>query len=103
MVSTTFIGTMGISVDLPMGAGESKPTKDVNIVVDREGVVQVNGEITVRTALAEGIRRAMVASNTRNAILEADRAVLHERVVEIMDVARGEGIESIAFARAERG
>ena len=103
MVSTTFIGTMGISVDLPMGAGESKPTKDVNIVVDREGVVQVNGEITARTALAEGIRRAMVASNTRNAILEADRAVLHERVVEIMDVARGEGIESIAFARAERG
>ena len=103
MVSTTFISTKGISVDLPRGTGESRPSKDVNIVIDRDGVIQINGQITERDALAEKIREEMAANSTSNAILEADRSVLHERVVEIMDVARGEGIETIAFAKSERG
>jgi len=103
MVSTTFIATKGISVDLPRGSGESRPTKDVNIVVDRDGVIQVNGQTTAVPELAERIGAVMEANNTRNAILEADRAVLHERIVEIMDVARGKGIEGIAFAKSGRG
>jgi len=103
MVSTTFITTKGISVDLPTGTGESRPTKDVNIVVDRDGVMQVNGEVTERRQLADRIRGVMEANNTRSAILEAHRDVLHEQVVEIMDMARGEGIESIAFAKAAQG
>ena len=40
MVATTFITTKGISVDLPTGKSESRPTKDVNIVIDKDGVVQ---------------------------------------------------------------
>lgn len=103
MVTTTFITTKGISVDLPSGKSESRPSKDVNIVVDREGVIEINGEVTEMSGLADRIRQVMEANNTRNAILEANRAVLHERVVKIMDVARGEGIESIAFAKSEKG
>jgi biopolymer transport protein ExbD len=103
MVTTTFITTKGISVDLPSGKSESRPSKDVNIVVDRDGVIEVNGEVTAMEELANRIREVMEANNTRNAILEANRAVLHERVVKIMDVARGEGVESIAFAKSEKG
>ena len=103
MVTTTFITTKGISVDLPSGKSESRPSKDVNIVVDRDGVIEVNGEVTKIEELPNRIREVMEANNTRNAILEANRAVLHERVVKIMDVARGEGVESIAFAKSERG
>ena len=103
MVATTFITTKGISVDLPTGKSESRPTKDVNIVIDRDGVVQINGEVTEAADLADKIRREMEANNTHNAILEADRAVLHQQIVKIMDTARGEGIESIAFAKSERG
>ena len=103
MVATTFITTKGISVVLPTGKSESRPTKDVNIVIDKDGVVQINGEVTEAADLANNIRREMEANNTRNAILEADRAVLHKQIVKIMDIARGEGIESIAFARSERG
>jgi biopolymer transport protein ExbD len=103
MVSTTFITTKGISVDLPSGQGESRPTKDVNIVVDRDGAVQINGTTTADADLADAIRRQMEANNTRDAILEADRTVLHEQIVRIMDVARGEGIETIAFAKPARG
>lgn len=103
MVATTFITTKGISVDLPTGKSDSRPSKDVNIVIDRDGMVQINGAITEAADLADKIRLEMERNNTRNAILEANRAVLHEQIVKIMDIARGEGIESIAFAKSEQG
>ena len=101
MVATTFIATKGISVDLPTGKSESRPSKDVNIVVDRDGVMQIDGDVTAAADLADKIRLEMESNNTRNAILEASRTVLHEQIVKIMDIARGEGIESIAFAKSE--
>ena len=103
MVATTFITTKGISVDLPTGKSESRPSKDVNIVIDRDGVVQINGDVTETADLADKIRLEMESNNTRNAILEASRTVMHEQVVKIMDIARGEGIESIAFAKSDEG
>ena len=103
MVTTTFITTKGISVEMPSGKSESRPSKDVNIVVDRDGVIQINGEITEMAQLADRIRQVMEANNTKNAVLEADPRIVHERVVKIVDVARGEGIETIAYANTEEG
>ncbi len=103
MVATTFVNPKGLSVDLPGGQGESRATKDMNVVIDQDEVIQVNGEVTDRERLAEKIRQVMKADNTKNVILEADRSVRHSRVVQIMDIARGLGIEAIAFAKAGEG
>ena len=103
MVATTFVNPKGLSVDLPGGQGESRATKDMNIVIDQDEVIQVNGEVTDRERLAEKIRQVMKADNTKNVILEADRSVRHSHVVQIMDIARGQGIEAIAFAKAGEG
>jgi len=103
MVATTFVNPKGLSVDLPGGQGESRATKDMNIVIDQEGVIQVNGEITDKERLAEKIRQVMEADNTKNVILEADRSVRHAYVVQVMDIARGQGIEAIAFAKSGEG
>ena len=100
MVATTFVNTRGLSVDLPGGEGESRATKDMNIVINQDGVIEVNGEATPRGGLAEKIRQVMKADNTKNVILEAARTVRHAQVVDVMDIARGEGIEAIAFAKA---
>ena len=103
MVATTFVNPKGLSVDLPGGQGESRATKDMNIVIDQDEVIQVNGEVTEKERLAEKIRQVMVADNTKNVILEADRSVRHGYVVQIMDIARGQGIEAIAFAKSGEG
>lgn len=103
MVATTFVNPKGLSVDLPGGQGESRATKDMNIVIDQDEVIQVNGEITEKERLAEKIRQVMVADNTKNVILEANRSVPHGNVVQIMDIARGQGIEAIAFAKSGEG
>lgn len=103
MVATTFVNPKGLSVDLPGGQGESKASKDMNIVIDRDGVIQVNGEITPREQLAGKIRQVMQTDNTKTVILEASRTVPHGQVVRIMDIARGQGIEGIAFAKSSEG
>jgi len=103
MVATTFVNPKGLSVDLPGGQGESRATKDMNIVIGQDEVIQVNGETTDKARLAEKIRQVMEADNTKNVILEADRSVRHAYVVQVMDIARGQGIEAIAFAKAGEG
>jgi len=102
MVATTFINPKGISVDLPSGQADSaRATKDMNVVIGRDGTIQINGEPTTKANLAAKIRAVIASDNTKNAILEADRAVLHREIVEVIDIARGEGIEGIAFAKGE--
>jgi len=100
MVATTFINPKGLSVDLPgSGSSESRATKDMNIVIEPGGIIQVNGEVTEEVKLAEKIRQVMKAENSKNVILEADRTVAHEEIVRVVDIARGEGIEGVAFAK----
>ena len=103
MVATTFVNPQGLSVDLPGGEGESRATKDMNIVIDPDQTIQVNGEVTQKEGLAEKIRQVMEADNTKNVILEAARSVPHSYVVQVMDIARGQGIEAIAFAKGGEG
>ena len=103
MVATTFINPKGLSVDLPGGEGESRATKDMNIVIDPDQTIQVNGEVTQQEGLAEKIRQVMTADNTKNVILESARSVPHSYVVQVMDIARGQGLEAIAFAKGGEG
>lgn len=103
MVATTFVNPKGLSVDLPGGEGESRATKDMNIVIDPDRTIQVNGEVTDEARLAEKIRQVIEADNTKNVILESARSVPHSYVVQVMDIARGEGIEAIAFAKSGEG
>ncbi len=103
MVATTFVNPKGLSVDLPGGEGESRATKDMNIVINDDGGIQVNGALTDQENLAETIRKVMAEGATKNVILEADRSVRHASVVQVMDIARGEGIEAIAFAKGGEG
>ena len=103
MVATTFVNPKGLSVDLPGGEGESRATKDMNIVIDPDQTIQVNGEVTDKASLAAKIRQVIEADNTKNVILESARSVPHSYVVQVMDIARGEGIEAIAFAKSGEG
>ena len=104
MVATTFVNPNGLSVDLPGGQGDSsRTTKDMNIVIEVDGVIQVNGEAVERSKLAAKINQVMKADNTKNVILEADRKVSHNLVVKVVDIARSQGIEGVAFAKAGEG
>jgi biopolymer transport protein ExbD len=104
MVATTFVNPKGLSVDLPGGQGEeSRATKDMNIVMEQDGTVTVNGQSTEKHELAARIKEIMAVENTKNVILEAARSTSHGDVVKVVDIARGQGIEAVAFAKASEG
>ena len=105
MVATTFLNTKGLSVDLPGGQGSdsSRASKDINIVIEEGGAIQVNGEPTTTEKLAETIGKIVKADNIKNVIIEAHRTVRHQKVVRVVDIARGEGIEAVAFAKSAEG
>jgi biopolymer transport protein ExbD len=95
MVATTFLNTKGLSVDLPGGQGDdsARASKDINIVIEKGGAIQVNGKPTTTDNLAETIGE----------IVEADKTVRHQTVVRVVDIARGQGIEAVAFAKSAEG
>ena len=100
MVSTTFVQTPGIQVDLPRSSSQTvlSDDTDVNIWMTVDGAVFVddvpmtNGEL--RSLLAA---RAKVDPNTM-VVLKADTGVHHGRVVLVMDMARAYGLTKIAIA-----
>ena len=103
MVTTVFIHARGLDVDLPAAsqATEHEEKKDINIVVERDGRIEIAGEEVPPGKLGERIRQAMVTHRNDNVIIQADRAVAQAQVVKVLDAARGVGVKGIAFARIE--
>lgn len=103
MVTTAFIHARGLDVDLPASsqATEQQEKKDINIIIERDGRIEIGGEEVPSGALGARIRRAMEESRNDNVIIQADREVAQFRVVEVVDAAKGVGVKGIAFAKFE--
>ena len=101
MVTTAFLSTKGINVTLP-GAVEERTAapliRDINILLREDGVIEVSGERTTIEAFASILQSVMRQRGSKNAILLADRSIPYKHVVKVMDLARGVGVEHIAFA-----
>ena len=100
MVSTTFVTSPGIEVDLPRSSADTvlRDNDDVSVLVTEEGAVFVDE----RPVSFEGLTAALdrVAADNPNTLvmLKADRGVEHGRVVAIMDAARARGLTRLAIA-----
>ena len=100
MVTTVFIHTKGLEVDMP-GQSESveEQKQDINVLVDRDGRMQIKGQGVAPEALRSRLEEAMAEANNRNIIINADGECAQEHVVFVVDEARAAGVEDIAFAR----
>jgi biopolymer transport protein ExbD len=100
MITTVFIVSKGISVDLPSSrkAEQQQASKDVNVIINSDNTIEVNGEQTPLDRLGSAVAEIKKRDLSKNAILEADRKVGHELVINVMDVLRQQGIEGVAFA-----
>jgi len=104
MVSTVFLHTRGLDVDLPgkAEATEEQKRKDINIIISAEGKIEVNGKPATIEELGSRIREAMEETKNDNVIIEADKETLHGIVVEVVDISREVGVKGIAFASVEQ-
>ena len=98
MVTATYVAREAIEVDLPRAAsgGESVgPT--LAFAVDRDGKLYVDGEPATLEAAREAVRAALARSPEARALISADRAVSHGRVIEVIDLVKQEGLTRFAI------
>src|SRR5512140_274947 len=98
MVTATYVAREAIEVDLPRAASGGElvgPT--LAFALDREGRLFLDGAPATAAAAREAVRAALARSREARAIISADRAVSHGRVIELIDLVKGEGLTRFAI------
>jgi biopolymer transport protein ExbD len=100
MVSTTFVTSPGIKVNLPRSSAETllQEQEDLHIWMTDAGAVFVDKKSVDFEALETILSSRAVQDPSTLVIIEADTEVEHGRVVGVMDLARSVGLERLAIA-----
>ena len=101
VVSTTFVRSSAIEVDLPVASGAVDPVPaGIEVGISATGDYAVNGRALPDTGRAD-LLRALVRARDQSADLEpllviaADAEARHGTVVRVMDVARELGLTNL--------
>jgi biopolymer transport protein ExbD len=102
MVSTTFIYSNSIDVNLPAAKGdETSVAENVRVVLTQAGTINIDGKAVEESAVINTLESIKEKSPNSTVIIEADRSVSHGRVVFVMDASRKAGFAKFAIAVEE--
>jgi biopolymer transport protein ExbD len=95
---TSFLIRPSIPVDLPKSeSAQVDEQSDITITLFENGGIQLNGKDVTADALERRLRRLRLMRDSDEVVIQADRGVVFERVVEIMDISNRSGLKSISF------
>ena len=98
IVTAKIIVTPAVPLDLPQATKTEEVQVIFSVILPERGPVLVNGEaIPDDTSLASRARTAVGRDADLRAVIHADGAVPHRRVVAILDQLRNAGVAHIAF------
>lgn len=97
MVTATYLASRTIPVDLPRGATGEPSAAPLAVTLDRGGGLYVDGDAVTLEALRERVRRAHQGRAELRAVIAADGAVTHRRVVGVIDLLRQENVVNFAI------
>lgn len=102
MVSAPLLASQVLPIDLPKAASGNEQTVVLAIELGADGRTAINQKLIASDEEARAVVRAAHAGDPSvRAVIQADGAVPHSRVVGVMDMLRGERIGKIAFAVVE--
>ena len=104
LLSSTFVLQPGIKVKLPVTTANPDISSEKSIVVSltKEGAVYLNDNLVNRVELGAQLRQKVIDVGNPIVVLRADKAVLIESLVEIMDIAKSAGAERFVIATAPK-
>jgi len=98
MVTATYVVRQAIEVDLPRAAsGGETVGPTLAFALDREGKLFLDGAPATPDGAREAVRAALARSPEARALISADRAVSHGRVIEVIDLVKREGLTRFAI------
>lgn len=100
VTSTTFISAPGIKLNLPEAKSQDivHQKKDVTIVMRSNSEIFFNQKLVNLTELKTKLVETATDNSNALVIIQADTAVSHGRVVEVMDLAKEAGLHQLAIA-----
>jgi len=100
VVTTTFISIeSGAKVKLPSADfSRIEEAKTITVTVTENNMIYVDGALVDGRELPSAIVVALRSEPESTIIIEADKQVLHGKVVSIMDILKKAGAEKIAIA-----
>jgi biopolymer transport protein ExbD len=100
MISTLSMAQYrGMPVNLPKAAsGQQAPAESAAITIDKESRIFLNKEEVDKAALGDLLRQRLEQNADLLVVINADDAVDHGRVVEVMDIARRADVARMAIA-----
>lgn len=100
MVTTNFVQSPGIQVDLPRSSAQTvlSDDKDLNVWMTADGAVYVDDQPTDLAGLKAVFRARAAANPSTLVVIKADTGVTHGRVVAVMDQAKAHGLNRLAIA-----
>ena len=98
-VSTTFLESSGLKLDLPRSSSTAeREARELTVGLASDGSLEFEGE-SVRPQDLEGLLREKLAERTRKVVvLRADQETPHREVVRVMDLIRTSGAEALTIA-----
>jgi biopolymer transport protein ExbD len=100
MLSTTFIVTPGIKVNLPQSSAEkvTQEKKELLVVITEDNKVFVDKMLVDVGELEQRLVGVGRQDPQTLIIIKADAKALHGKVVEVMDIAKQSGLNRLAIA-----
>jgi biopolymer transport protein ExbD len=100
MISTLSMAQYrGMPVNLPKAAsGQQAPAESAAITIDNQGRLFVDKQPVEKSMLGDLLRQQLAQNADLLVVINADEAVEHGRVVEVMDIARNANVARMAIA-----
>jgi biopolymer transport protein ExbD len=98
MLTSSVIAKASFTVELPTAASaDSSVSSTVNVVIDADGKLFLNGAETTQDKLGAFVARASWKDKAVQAVISADKKVDYGYVVRVIDVVKANGIKSFAL------
>ncbi len=103
MLNTTLSINPAITVDLPDAyTSQAILQEEIVVTLTESGDIYIGRQAVARDRFAAELKKEMVRLQRTDVILQADELLPYRDVVEIMDLARLTGVESIALVTAQK-
>ena len=97
-VSTTFLETAGLQLELPSSSSTApRESRELTVFLSEDGTLSFDGEILDLEELGVRLRTALEASERKLVVLRADRSARHGEVVSVMDVIQEAGADDLTL------
>ena len=98
IVTAKIIVTPAVPLDLPHATQSQEQQVIFSVIVPVDGPMLVNGETVSNDAVVTRLAKETLGKDPETrAVINADGAVAHRRVIHVLDLLKNAGISRVAF------